>query len=127
MVGTRHRETSAANAGTPDASRYKGTGVWPQVVAGIVLAVAIVIFIAQNTHAIHMKFLWVHFRTSPAVLTLGTAVATLIVAVALGAALRRRRRRVLTEREELARLRSEAPGHAVDVRREEDEPPAMPS
>src|SRR5690242_17041602 len=104
MVGTRHAETPAETAATPHATGYKGTGLWPPVIAGIVLAVAIVVFIAQNTHVIHMQFLWVHFRTSPAVLTLATAVATLVIAVALGAALRRGRRRVLTEREELTRL-----------------------
>jgi uncharacterized integral membrane protein len=83
--------------------------VWPAVVAGLVLAAAIVIFVAQNTHAISLDFLWLHFRTSPAVLVLVTALVAVALSIAVGAWLRARRRRVLHEREELERLRREPP------------------
>ena len=91
---------------------YVGTGVWPAVVTALVLATATVIFVAQNAHNVDLHFLWVDFRTSPAVLVLVTALLSVVASVVVGAAWRVQRRRRLTEREELERLRratSESP------------------
>jgi uncharacterized integral membrane protein len=93
--------------GTPE---YRGMGVWPTVVAGLIVALAFVIFIAQNQHRISLHFLWVHFHTSPAVLVLVTALVAVAAAVLLGAVWRRRRRQVLSERAELSELRSAVRG-----------------
>jgi uncharacterized integral membrane protein len=84
---------------------YESTGVWPAVVTGLVAAAAVVIFVAQNTHNIALEFLWLDFRTSPAVLVLATALVAVTGSVLVGAAVRRRRRRMLEERQELDRLR----------------------
>lgn len=94
-------------------THYRGTGVWPAVVIGLVLAAALVIFIAQNTHVIALDFLWFDFRTSPAVLVLATGLIAVVGAVVAGAWLRVRRRRHLQQREELERLRREPPISAV--------------
>jgi uncharacterized integral membrane protein len=91
---------------TREATGFRGMGVWVPVVAGLVVAAGAVVFVAQNAHAVALRFLWVHFRASPAVLVLATAVVAVAVTEALGALWRRRRRRVLTEREELAELRT---------------------
>ena len=100
--------------------RYEGTGIIPAVVAGLVLATAAVIFVAQNTHTIALHFLWVDFRTSPAVLVLATALLAVAASVIAGAVIRRRRRRLLQERQELEHLRN-----VVDVT--EPPPPANTS
>jgi uncharacterized integral membrane protein len=86
-----------------------GTGVMPAVVAGIVLAAAVIAFIAQNTKRVDLKWLWIDFRTTPGVLALIALFVGVVAAVLIGAAIRRNRRTRLNEREELARLRA---GHA---------------
>jgi uncharacterized integral membrane protein len=101
-------ENAAPSAAPVERKTYQGTGVWPVVVVGLLLAAAVVIFIAQNAHAVAMKFLWVHFRTSPAVLMLATAVIAIGASAIAGAVWRRRRRRILSEREELEALRAGA-------------------
>jgi uncharacterized integral membrane protein len=143
MFGRRTSPTDTTATTPPPGSSYSGTGVWPAVIFGLVLAVALVIFVAQNGHAVRLHWLWLHFRASPAVLVLVTAVAAIAAAVIVGALWRRGRRRVLNEREELAQLRrtaatatvdSDAPGAGlggeaggddIDLRR--DEPRTMPT
>src|SRR5262249_4899337 len=98
----------------PEASgstvEYRGMGVWPTVVAGLVVALAFVLFIAQNGHRISLRFLWLHFGTSPAVLVLVTALVAVVAAVVIGALWRHRRRQVLSERAELTELREAQTG-----------------
>ncbi len=94
-------------------TQFRGTGVWPAVVVGLVLATALVIFVAQNAHVVALEFLWFDFRTSPAVLVLATGLIAIVAAVVAGAWLRVRRRRTLRQREELERLRREPPVSAV--------------
>jgi uncharacterized integral membrane protein len=88
------------------AKTYAGTGVWPAVVAGLLIATAVVIFVAQNAHAVKLHFLWIDFRSSPAVLVLATAVISVAASVGTGAFWRNRRRRILSEREELEARRA---------------------
>jgi uncharacterized integral membrane protein len=83
-----------------------GTGVMPAVVIGIVLAAAVIAFIAQNTKRVDLKWLWIDFRTTPGVLALIALFLGVVAAVVIGAAIRRNRRTRLNEREELARLRA---------------------
>jgi uncharacterized integral membrane protein len=105
----RHDDTGTSAPET----HYRGTGVWPAVVIALVLAAALVIFVAQNTHVVALHFLWFDFRTSPAVLVLATGLIAVVGAVVAGAWLRMRRRRHLQQREELERLRREPPISAV--------------
>jgi uncharacterized integral membrane protein len=119
------KRNTAAGAGGTARTNYASTGIWPAVVTGILLAVAVVVFVAQNAHQVALEFLWVDFRTSPGVLVLATAVLAVAATEIVGAAVRHRRRRQLAEREELQRLRatSTPPGAAsggeVDLGREE--------
>lgn len=84
-----------------------GTGVMPAVVIGIVLAAAVIAFIAQNTKRVDLKWLWIDFRTTPGVLALIALFLGVVAAVVIGAAIRRNRRTRLNEREELERLRAQ--------------------
>ena len=89
-------------------THYQSTGVWPAVVGGLIIAALVVIFVAQNTHANRMHFLWFSFKLSPGVLVLATGLLAVAAAIGAGAVWRVRRRRVLAEREELERLRENA-------------------
>jgi uncharacterized integral membrane protein len=83
-----------------------GTGVMPAVVVGIVVAAAVIAFVAQNTDRVALQWLWIDFRTTPAVLVLVSLLIGVVAAVVVGALVRRSRRIRLNEREELERLRA---------------------
>jgi uncharacterized integral membrane protein len=115
----RAEETSAAGRpATPDQERTAaeanprtvrtGTGIMPAVVLGVLLAVATIIFIAQNSDRIALEFLWFDFRTSPGALVLMALLLGIVADEIIGVLVRRHRRRRLNEREELQRLRSRA-------------------
>jgi uncharacterized integral membrane protein len=78
------------------------------VVAGLVIAAIVVIFVAQNTHNVVMHFLWSDFRMTPGVLVLATGLVAVVLSIGAGATWRGRRRQIMAEREELARLREHA-------------------
>jgi|FLYL01.1.fsa_nt_gi uncharacterized integral membrane protein len=69
------------------------------------LAVALVVFIAQNTQDVELRFLQWEGRFPLAVIILGVAVAAALADEVLLWVLRRRRRRRAEERAELDRLR----------------------
>jgi uncharacterized integral membrane protein len=77
----------------------------PAVVTGIVLAAAVLAFVAQNTKRIALEWLWFDFHTTPGVLVLVALFLGVVAAVIVGAIVRRNRRIRLNEREELAQLR----------------------
>jgi uncharacterized integral membrane protein len=79
----------------------------PAVVGGIIVAAAIIAFVAQNTDKIRLHFLWIDFHTTPSVLVLAALFVGVVAAVIAGAVVRRARRIRLNEREELQRLRAE--------------------
>jgi uncharacterized integral membrane protein len=122
------RKSKRAPATGDKAPQYVGTGVWPAVVASLVVGLAVIIFVAQNAHATPLEFLWFDFRTSPAVLVLATAFLSIAGAVTVGAAVRVRRRRILKERQELARLRQVAsePPSTTGPTPPPPEPPSSP-
>jgi len=79
----------------------------PAVVGGLLLAAALVAFVAQNTDKVALQFLWIDFHTTPGVLVLAALFVGVAGAVVAGAVVRRARRIRLNEREELERLRAE--------------------
>jgi len=83
---------------------YRGTGIVPAVVVGIVLAAALIAFVAQNSRSVALDWLWLDFRTSPAVLVLAALFVGVVADEVLGLFFRRARRRRLAERERLARV-----------------------
>jgi uncharacterized integral membrane protein len=82
-----------------------GTGIMPAVVIGVLLAIATIIFIAQNSDRIALEWLWFDFRISPGVLVLVALLLAIVADEVVGVLVRRHRRRRLDEREELERLR----------------------
>jgi uncharacterized integral membrane protein len=80
----------------------------PAVVVGIVVAAAVIAFVAQNTDKVALQWLWIDFHTTPAALVLVSLLVGVVAAVVIGALVRRSRRIRLNEREELERLRARA-------------------
>lgn len=93
----------------PERRVRTGTGLMPAVITSLVVAVAVVVFVAQNGHSVAVEWLWMDFDTSPAVLVLGAVLLGILVDEVVGLLVRRARRRRINEREELERLRSVAP------------------
>ena len=92
---------------------YAGTGIIGWLVVELVLAVAVVIFIAQNVERVHVAWLWFDFRVSIAVLVLAGVLLGVLASVLLGLFWRHRRRTLLRDESELAELRQRvapAPG-----------------
>ena len=98
-------EAAATPAEPPARTVRTGTGIMPAVVTGIVLAAAVLAFVAQNTKRIALEWLWLDFHTTPGVLVLVALFLGVVAAVIVGAIVRRNRRIRLNEREELAQLR----------------------
>ena len=82
-----------------------GTGVIPAVVLGFLLAIGIVIFVAQNSDPVQLHWLFFDFETSPGVLVLIAVLLGVLADAVISLMVRRARRRRLNEREELDRLR----------------------
>jgi uncharacterized integral membrane protein len=85
---------------------YRGTGIYAAVVVGLLLALAVVILAAQNVDTVTLKWLAWDIDVSLTALILASLLVGAATAVIGGLFWRRRRRRVLTEREELRGLRS---------------------
>lgn len=73
---------------------------------GIIL---VVVFAVQNTSQVPLRFLWWEGSFPLAIVILGTAGIAVVLDELAGVAYRRRRRRRLADKEELARLRTERP------------------
>jgi uncharacterized integral membrane protein len=101
-------DESAAAAAPAEHPVRIGTGVMPAVVTGLVLAAAVITFVAQNLDRVDMEWLWFDFRTTPGVLMLVSLFLGVLAAVVVGVIVRRNRRIRLNEREELRRLRTGA-------------------
>jgi uncharacterized integral membrane protein len=84
---------------------HTGTGIVPAVIAGVLLALAIVVFVAQNSTRVELEWLWLDFRLSPAALFLGALLIGVVADEIAGLVWRRARRRRLDERDELQQLR----------------------
>ena len=95
-----------ADQATDPQKAYAGTGIIGWLVFGLVLATAVVIFVAQNVDRVDVQWLWFDFRVSLAVIALGGVLLGVIAAVVLGLVWRRHRRAALRRDDELAVLRS---------------------
>jgi putative membrane protein len=73
------------------------SAVWTAVVVAVVLLIALIIFIAQNTQQTKINFLWAHGSGPTAVVMLIAAVAGAVIVIVAGTAriiqLRRRQHR----------------------------------
>lgn len=91
---------------------YRGTGIYGSAVFGFLLAVATIIFIAQNTESVTIEWLVWDLSISLAAVVLAAMLLSVLLGIPIGLVWRRRRRRMLKEREELERLRSAGDGKA---------------
>lgn len=89
-------------------NKYSGTGVTATVILLAVLAIAVVILLAQNTDTVPFEYLTFEADVPLYVLFLVTALGASLMTVLASAIWRRRRRRTANEREELQRLRQRA-------------------
>ena len=110
------RANVAATAAPPRVDRI-GTGVMPAVVIGLVLAAAVLAFVAQNTDQIELTWLLFDFDTTPGVVMLVSLFLGVLASVIVGVIVRRNRRIRLNEKEELARLRAGTPPHHARLRK----------
>ena len=86
-------------------NRYSGTGVTGTAILLALLAIAVVILLAQNTDSVPFQFLTFEADVPLYVLFLVTALGASLMTVLASAIWRRRRRRARNEHEELQRLR----------------------
>jgi uncharacterized integral membrane protein len=84
---------------------FVGTGLFWGLIIGVVLATAVVILAAQNTDTSTISFLAWDLSTPLVVLILGALLTGIVLDELFGLVYRKRRRRTLRDRDELARLR----------------------
>lgn len=84
---------------------FHGTGMYWSLLLGLILAIAILIGIIQNAQSVQLKYLVWDLSTPLIVVLLVTIFASVLLTALVGVAWRHRRRRQLTDREELRGLR----------------------
>jgi uncharacterized integral membrane protein len=119
------------NARTDDTSarrEFHGTGLYWSLLLGLILATAILIGIIQNSQSVQLQYLVWHLNTPLIVVLLVTIVASIVLTALVGVAWRHRRRRQLTDREELRGLRGRIsrPASATPENADSREDPAAP-
>lgn len=85
---------------------YRAAGPIWSVLVGFIVALFILIFLAQNAHTVAISFLWMSTNANFAIVTLVIAFISVVVVEAIGAVWRHHHRRVLNEREQLKAYRS---------------------
>jgi uncharacterized integral membrane protein len=80
---------------------------WVAVCTATLIAVAFLVFIAQNTQTVHVSFLWLDGDTSLAVAALVSAVAGAVVTLVFGTA------RIVQLRRAVKRRTRAAPGTTI--------------
>lgn len=86
---------------------FVGTGLFWGLVVGALLTVVVIILAAQNTQQVTVKFLPFEIGTPLIVVLLVALLVGVILDEIVGWAYRARRRRTLTDKEELKRLRAD--------------------
>jgi uncharacterized integral membrane protein len=84
---------------------FVGTGLFWGLIVGVILALAVVVLVAQNTGAVTISYLGWDFSTSLIVVILGSLLIGIVLDELFGLVYRKRRRRTLRDRDELKRLR----------------------
>jgi uncharacterized integral membrane protein len=76
-------QPSAASSAEPPLRTRAGLA-WVAVCVAALIAVALLVFLAQNTQTVHVSFLWLDGDTSLAVAALVSAVAGAVVTLVFG-------------------------------------------
>lgn len=95
-------------ADRPEQREYRGTGISIGAVLAALLAIAAIVFIAQNTGSVEMEWTVFDFSWPLAAVIFAALAAGALMAGAAGFVWRHRRRRRLRERRELDRLREQS-------------------
>ena len=88
--------------------QFRGTGLSWTLVLALVMAVAIVVGIIQNSHGVRLDYLVWHGSVPLIAVLLATVVLTVALTSLVGVIWRRRRRQQLTDSVELSELRGQA-------------------
>lgn len=104
-----------ADTEAPQRGRWRGTGIYWGLIAGLIMAAAVVVGVTQNSQRVEVKYVVWDGHASLAVVLLATVVATVALTTAAGALWRRSRRNRLTQRDELQSLRAVAQTSAPDA------------
>lgn len=83
---------------------FVGTGMFWGLIVGVLLAVSAIILAAQNTGSVSVSFLGWEFTTPLIALLLLALLVGLVLDELFGLVYRARRRRVMSDREQLANL-----------------------
>lgn len=98
-------ESQEAVPEAPAERVFVGTGLFWGLIIGLILAVAVVILVAQNTGTVTISFLGWDFSTSLIVVILGSLLIGVLLDELFGLVYRKRRRQTLRDRDQLKRLK----------------------
>jgi len=98
-------ESGKKQPATEHAHEFVGTGVFWGLVVGVVLAIIVIVFAAQNTQAAVVKVLAWTWSSPLFVVILVSLIIGIVLDEIVGLVYRSRRRRRLVEKAELTRLR----------------------
>jgi len=98
-----------ATVAEPDQHRvFAGTGISWAFIFGAILTAAIIVLAVQNTDTVPVKLFFWEASAPLIIVMLVTALVVILIDEMIGLIIRRRKRKVLAEREELKRLRTRA-------------------
>lgn len=101
-------ESTGQPTGKPDPEhhlQFVGTGVFWSLVVGVILAVIVIVFAAQNTHSARVDAFFWEWSAPLFMVILIALLVGIVLDEIVGLLLRSRRRRHLAEKAELDRLR----------------------
>jgi len=116
-------EPDATKAPEP-AVEYRGTGFYVTLVGILVAAVLLLVLAVQNTQTVTLSFLGFDIDMPLFAVVVGAAIFAIVLDELVGLVWRARRRRRLSERAELQRLRSEGAPPQDEVEHAEATAPA---
>jgi len=87
---------------------FAGTGISWAFIFGVLLTVAVIVLAVQNTDAVPVTLYFWETSAPLIIVMVVTGLAAILIDELIGMIIRRRKRKVLAEREELKRLRAKA-------------------
>ncbi len=87
---------------------FAGTGISWAFIFGTLVTVAIIVLAVQNTDPVPIQLYFWKMEAPLIIVMLVTALAAIVIDEMIGLIIRRRKRRILGEREELRRLRAQS-------------------
>jgi len=94
---------------------FAGTGISWAFIFGVLLTVAVIVLAVQNTDTVPVKLYFWETSAPLIIVMVVTGLAAILIDELIGMIIRRRKRKVLAEREELKRLRAKADSKTLPV------------